>query len=183
MPVQFSKSRVSVRVSEYCVQQRSCRSNRIGRIEHDVLFGDFGVNGSAGRGSVVRAEFADGSFAEADLLIGADGIHSFVRTHLFGRERPRFSGNIAFRGLAPAERIAPPRVAEQQPWALLVICEAQNIEMLRNGTREKGDPLNWTRPRVPTRPLMLPTSREMPRNPCRQAEEHKHSYFALSQVE
>src|ERR1700731_3420939 len=35
-------------------------------------------------GSVVRAEFEDGSFAEGDLLIGADGIHSFVRTHLFG---------------------------------------------------------------------------------------------------
>jgi salicylate hydroxylase len=57
-------------------------------------------------GSIVRAEFADGSFTEADLLIGADGIHSFVRTHLFGHEHPRFSGNVAFRGLAPADRIA-----------------------------------------------------------------------------
>jgi salicylate hydroxylase len=57
-------------------------------------------------GSKVRAEFQDGSFAEGDLLVGADGIHSFVRTHLFGKEQPRFSGNIAFRGLAPAERVA-----------------------------------------------------------------------------
>jgi salicylate hydroxylase len=57
-------------------------------------------------GSKVRAEFQDGSFAEGDVLVGADGIHSFVRTHLFGKEQARFSGNIAFRGLAPAERIA-----------------------------------------------------------------------------
>ena len=33
------------------------------------------------------------------------------------------------------------RVAEQQPWALLDNCEAQNLEKPRNGTREEGDPL------------------------------------------
>ena len=54
----------------------------------------------------VRAEFQDGSFAEADLLVGADGIHSVVREHLFGNELPRFSGNVAYRGLVPAERVA-----------------------------------------------------------------------------
>lgn len=56
--------------------------------------------------SGVRAEFDDGSFAEGDVLIGADGIHSTVRRTLFGDERPRFSGNVAYRGLAPAERVA-----------------------------------------------------------------------------
>ncbi len=52
------------------------------------------------------AHFADGTQATADLIVGADGIHSAVRTALFGAERPRFSGHVAYRGLAAVERLA-----------------------------------------------------------------------------
>src|SRR5947207_5245971 len=58
------------------------------------------------RGERVTARFDNGASAEADLLIGADGIHSRVRELVFGRERPRFTGCVAWRGLVPAERIA-----------------------------------------------------------------------------
>jgi salicylate hydroxylase len=44
--------------------------------------------------------------AEADILIGADGIHSTVRGQMFGKELPRYTGNVAWRGLVPAERVA-----------------------------------------------------------------------------
>ena len=54
----------------------------------------------------VRAEFDDGSLVDGDLLVGADGIHSTIRRILLGDERPQFSGNVAYRGLAPAERVA-----------------------------------------------------------------------------
>ena len=57
-------------------------------------------------GQTVRTEFQDGTYAEADILVGADGIHSVVREYLFGKELPRFSGNVAYRGLVPAERMA-----------------------------------------------------------------------------
>jgi salicylate hydroxylase len=63
-----------------------------------------GLDTTARGGVVLR--FADGSTATADVVIGADGIHSAVRHELLGAESPRFSGNSAWRGLVPAERVA-----------------------------------------------------------------------------
>lgn len=40
-----------------------------------------------------------------DFLIGADGIHSIVRQHLFGADQARFTGNIAWRALIPSDRL------------------------------------------------------------------------------
>ena len=53
----------------------------------------------------VEAQFDNGTTANADLIIGADGIHSTVRELIVGPESPRFSGHIAYRGLVPAERL------------------------------------------------------------------------------
>ncbi len=54
----------------------------------------------------VEVAFENGTTARAEVVIGADGIHSFVREALFGPESPHFSGSIAYRGLVPAERLA-----------------------------------------------------------------------------
>ena len=58
------------------------------------------------RGDTVEAVFANGKRIRADILIGADGIHSTVRALLFGEEEPNFAGCVAYRGLVPADRIA-----------------------------------------------------------------------------
>ena len=58
------------------------------------------------RGSRIVVRFDNGASAEADLVIGADGIHSRVRHLVFGPEKPRFTGCVAWRGLVPAERIS-----------------------------------------------------------------------------
>jgi salicylate hydroxylase len=57
------------------------------------------------KGERVVARFENDASVEADLVVGADGIHSRVRHLLFGPEKPRFTGCIAWRGLVPAERV------------------------------------------------------------------------------
>ncbi|MFD6063906.1 FAD-dependent monooxygenase [Rhodococcus wratislaviensis] len=52
-----------------------------------------------------RIEFTDGSAASADVIVGADGIHSAVRTALLGQEQPTFTGVVAFRAVVPTERV------------------------------------------------------------------------------
>jgi len=54
------------------------------------------------RGQEVTIRFADGRVATGDLLIGADGIHSVVREYVMGPDRPIWSRQVAWRGLAPA---------------------------------------------------------------------------------
>ncbi|MEV0719224.1 FAD-dependent monooxygenase [Asanoa sp. NPDC050611] len=49
---------------------------------------------------------AGGRREQADLVVGADGIHSLVRRSVLGAEDARFTGHVAFRGLIPAERVA-----------------------------------------------------------------------------
>ena len=44
-----------------------------------------------------RARFADGSEIEADVIVGADGIHSAVRASLIGPDTPRFTGKVCWR--------------------------------------------------------------------------------------
>ncbi len=53
----------------------------------------------------VLLSFEDGTSTSADVLIGADGIHSVVRSTFYSR-RPIFAGQIAYRGLIPMERLS-----------------------------------------------------------------------------
>ena len=61
----------------------------------------------------VRLRFAGGQAYDADLVVGADGLHSVVRRAIAG-DAPRFAGHAVYRALVPAARLpwlsGPPRV-------------------------------------------------------------------------
>jgi salicylate hydroxylase len=56
----------------------------------------------------VHLSFANGAAAEADVVIGADGIRSVVQREIGLQSHPTSEGIMAYRGLIPAERL---------PWA------------------------------------------------------------------
>lgn len=49
----------------------------------------------------VRAHFADGRTAQADILIGADGFHSAVRRQLLGVEPVQYAGYVCWLATVP----------------------------------------------------------------------------------
>ncbi len=50
-------------------------------------------------GQIVRASFADGSNGKYDLVVGADGVHSWVRRDVFRGAAPTFVGQASWRFL------------------------------------------------------------------------------------
>lgn len=64
----------------------------------------------------VRLDFADGCSVEADLVIGADGVHSVVRENLFGEERPHFTGRVAYRATYPASLLGGTEIDDCAKW-------------------------------------------------------------------
>jgi len=54
------------------------------------------------RGSRVTLTFEGGHRAEADLVIGADGVHSIVRDIIIGPDAPIHKGRIAYRAIFPS---------------------------------------------------------------------------------
>lgn len=56
----------------------------------------------------VCVTLANGDTLNADILIGADGIHSCVRETMLGVQKPTFTGNVAWRAVVPTDRLEQP---------------------------------------------------------------------------
>jgi len=59
------------------------------------------LSGVEDRGDVVALRFDDGTTAEADIVIGADGVNSRLREHLLGPEPPKYTGYVGHRAVFP----------------------------------------------------------------------------------
>ncbi|KAI0316051.1 hypothetical protein OF83DRAFT_1060972 [Amylostereum chailletii] len=82
---------------------------------------------STGEGGPVVLHFADGRIASADVVVGADGVRSAVRSSMFPGGRfgtqivePKWTGVIAYRSLIKADRLhSTARRATQEP---IIVC-------------------------------------------------------------
>ncbi|OBF79496.1 2-polyprenyl-6-methoxyphenol hydroxylase [Mycobacterium sp. 852002-51163_SCH5372311] len=97
----------------------------------------------------VRVEFEDGSTAEGDVLIGADGLHSTIRG-VVGAPNAKPTGWCSWQGLAEF-----PNLTDEQV-GLIVIGDRGNLGLWPAGERELQwwFDLPWTSDFVrPTRPI------------------------------
>lgn len=53
----------------------------------------------------VTLSLQDGRSFSGDCLIAADGVHSVIRNQLLGESRPKFTRNVAWRGVIPVSRL------------------------------------------------------------------------------
>jgi salicylate hydroxylase len=63
-----------------------------------------------------QLKFANGATAEADVVIGADGIQSVLQKYVVQPSVPEYSGSRAYRGLIPSETLPEWRKEAHQTW-------------------------------------------------------------------
>ncbi len=85
--------------------------------------------------SAAGARFTDGTEIEADVIVGADGIHSAVRASLFGPDAPQFTGKICYRSVIavaelPAKRLEPYEGLWLGPHGALVVYGVRRGELI-----------------------------------------------------
>jgi salicylate hydroxylase len=86
----------------------------------------------------IGLEFADGRFAKADLVIGADGVRSVVRRFVTGGEDAVYSGTSAFRGIVPVDRL--PSLSDPQA---LQVWMGPNAHIVHYPIGGEGDTVNF----------------------------------------
>ncbi|MFC8127873.1 FAD-dependent monooxygenase [Streptomyces sp. NPDC057302] len=77
-----------------------------------------------------------------DLVIGADGYRSVVRTAAFGGVRPAYAGYLAWRGAFPADRLVDPELWDREDCAYVVF-PGGHVIVYRIPDGIGGHRVNW----------------------------------------
>ncbi|OIJ90613.1 monooxygenase [Streptomyces sp. MUSC 14] len=91
----------------YCVQRIDLQRTLAGATGDTALRLGERVTGlrTGGRGGALVVETAAGTEFEADIVVGADGVHSTVRSWVTAEQPPLYTGTSGFRGLVPIGRM------------------------------------------------------------------------------
>lgn len=84
-------------------------------------------------GSPVVLYFKDGTTATADIVIGADGIHSAVRKYILGPEaaKPIFSGSVTYRGITSMDAAVEALGAEYAQNSMMLCGPGKEVLVLK----------------------------------------------------
>jgi 6-hydroxynicotinate 3-monooxygenase len=72
----------------------------------DIVRLNHKLEGLVQSGGAVSMRFSNGETVEADVVIGADGVHSVVREAIHGAEAPVFTGRVAYRTVFPTSLLS-----------------------------------------------------------------------------
>jgi salicylate hydroxylase len=76
----------------------ACRESPLIALQHSSA-----VTAIEDRDGRVQVTTGDGTTLDGAALIGADGLWSQTRAYLFGEQKPRVSGHVAYRAVLPAD--------------------------------------------------------------------------------
>ena len=82
-----------------------------GRLDPGTIHLGHRLTGIEERGASVVLAFANGATCDADVVIGADGVHSVIRRALYGDDNPTYTGQMVWRALLQGSDV-PPEILE-----------------------------------------------------------------------
>lgn len=77
----------------------------VNALDPSAIVLDHMTTGINQNGEGVEIEFASGKKAKADFVIGCDGLRSVVRNAVVDPTEPRWTGQVAYRAIVPADRV------------------------------------------------------------------------------
>ncbi len=91
----------------YQVQRSDLHAHLRSVLPEDCIHGGKRCEHVESHADGAELRFSDGTRAEADVVVGADGIHSVVKSLLLDPAAPRFTGVICWRGQVDAAKLPP----------------------------------------------------------------------------
>lgn len=82
-------------------------ANLVRRLDPDSIVLSARATGFSEHATGVALQVADGREFPGEVLVGADGIRSVIRTSILGPAQPVYTGQAAWRAVVPAERLPP----------------------------------------------------------------------------